>query len=87
MDDHCNCCAGKTGECKHTGAVVLFVNNEREESKTDKEQEWNKPSDHGRALYPKGQTIDDIICNPFPVPKRSHKSPNDDKKDKMVKTT
>ena len=54
---HCQCQAGVTGLCKHTGALIYYINNEREESKTDKPNTWKAPSKYLQDLYPKGQTI------------------------------
>ncbi|XP_059090826.1 uncharacterized protein LOC131886483 [Tigriopus californicus] len=84
IDSHCNCRSGSTGQCKHTGAVVLFVNSERNEAPTDRACEWNKPSNKGQALYPKGETIDSIIGNPDPMTKRKHLAPNANEKDRMI---
>lgn len=33
---HCNCISGSDGKCKHTSAVIHYVNHERDESRTDK---------------------------------------------------
>lgn len=84
VDSHCNCRSGSTGQCKHTGAVALYVNSERNESQTDQTCVWNKPSNKGRSLYPKGETIDAIIGNPNPIAKRSHLGPNEVQKATMI---
>ncbi len=53
----CSCVAGCNGFCKHSFAVYYVVNHERTESCTDRQQEWLKPSQKLRQLYPKGKTI------------------------------
>lgn len=78
VDARCNCKSGIQGHCKHVGAFVLFVNHERMETKTDRESEWQKPSSSNQDLYPKGKTIDDIIGNPDPTPRRTHKGQLED---------
>ncbi len=57
----CSCVAGCDGYCKHSFAVFYYVNHERTESCTDKQQEWLKPSQKLRALYPKGKTIQKLF--------------------------
>ena len=66
---HCNCISGILGLCKHTSALVCFINSERTESCTDNLQEWQKPSQKRQALYPKGETIESLFkLTPFPPP-------------------
>ena len=66
---HCNCISGILGLCKHTSALVCFINSERTESCTDNLQEWQKPSQKCQALYPKGETIESLFkLTPFPPP-------------------
>ena len=42
---NCTCLAGVTNDCKHSYALIYFVNNHRIESKTSFQQEWGKPSE------------------------------------------
>ena len=63
---HCSCQAGATGMCKHTYAVYKAVNSEREESKTDQEQVWQKPSEANLKLYPKGEPVTKIMFDQNP---------------------
>ena len=72
----CSCAAGTQGQCKHTAAVVSFINIEREESQTDKHCNWKTPSSRGKSLYPKGETIDNILNNPVPTPKLNFLGPS-----------
>ena len=58
---HCNCVSGITGLCKHTSALVCYVNAERTESCTDSLQQWQKPSQKRQTLYPKGETIETLF--------------------------
>ena len=66
IEAHCNCQAGATGMCKHTYSLYKAVNSERLESKTDKEQMWQKPSDANFTLYPKGESVSKIMNNKNP---------------------
>ena len=66
------------GQCKHTAAVFTFVNEEREESKTDSGCKWQAPSSRGRKLYPKGQTLDQILQNPKPTSSLTLAGPTED---------
>ena len=58
---HCQCVAGESGQCKHTSALVFYVNEEREESKTDVQCKFVAPSRAGQNKYPKGQELDEIF--------------------------
>ena len=56
----CTCPSGKGYEgkngmkyCKHISAVYLWINMERFESKTDKNQQWHTHSQHVKSRYPK----------------------------------
>ena len=51
-----DCPTGAEGKCKHSYALVHFINSERTEACTDKEGRWVKPSEAVQALYPKGTT-------------------------------
>jgi hypothetical protein len=64
---NCTCVAGAGVTCKHSAALVFFINSERDESKTAKACEWAKPSQKKLNLYPKGRSVDDIIKNSRPV--------------------
>ena len=72
----CSCVAGVQGKCKHLAAAVAYVNSEREESPTDRQCSWQNPSSRGKYLYPKGETIDNILQTPFPTPKLEFSEPN-----------
>lgn len=69
---YCNCVAGIVGKCKHTSALVCFINSERTEGCTDTAQQWQKPSAHRQSLYPKGETIEALYETP-PIPHPSFK--------------
>lgn len=58
---HCNCVSGVSGLCKHTSALVHFINSERTEGCTDNVQQWQKPSLKRQTLYPKGETIESLF--------------------------
>lgn len=73
----CQCIAGVQGNCKHSGALIAFVNQERTESKTDLQCQWQAPTLKGKSLYPKGQTLDSIIKNPKPTAPLSFKGPTE----------
>jgi putative phage-type endonuclease len=60
-DGHCTCVAGITANCKHSAALFLYINNERSTSQTDKEQLWKTPSKKIQSLYPKGETIEQLL--------------------------
>ena len=45
----------------HMWIVQKYVNEERSESKTDAQQKWSTPSQKIQALYPKGQTVEQIF--------------------------
>ena len=51
-----DCPTGAQGKCKHTYALVHYINSERTEACTDNEGRWVKPSEAIQALYPKGMT-------------------------------
>lgn len=60
-DARCSCQAGVTGMCKHTAALVLAVNTERSSGCTDDTQKWHKPSQKLQELYPKGETVQQMV--------------------------
>jgi hypothetical protein len=57
----CQCIAGAVGICKHTAALIYFINNERDETKTDTACKFLAPSTHGQKMYPKGKEFDEIF--------------------------
>ena len=66
---HCQCVPGISGLCKHAAALFLFINLEREETRTDQACSWNRPSARGSELYPKGKKIQDLVkTEPIPSP-------------------
>ena len=76
LDARCQCVSGLNGDCKHTAALIYYINNEREESQTDRKCTWRAPSQYGQKLYPKGQTFDEIFG--FNGPKALFKTPSED---------
>ena len=60
-DSHCNCIPGITTNCKHSAALFLYICNERSTSQTDKEQQWKTPSKKIQVLYPKGETVEQLL--------------------------
>lgn len=61
VDARCSCQAGVTGLCKHTAALVRAVNTERSSGCTDDSQKWHKPSQKLQELYPKGETVQQLL--------------------------
>ena len=66
----CTCPAGSgtlevegcRNACKHIAALAIFINLEREESKTDADCEWRGPSSKAKELYGnKGKTMTEIF--------------------------
>ena len=69
---HCQCVPGISGLCKHAAALYLYVNTERQETRTDTACSWKKPSARGNELYPKGKKVQDLVktepvASPVPV--------------------
>ena len=65
----CNCTAGSGTldfkACKHVCGVAVYVNQEREESKTDQKQLWHAPSQKSKQLYgDKGKKLTEIFGLP-----------------------
>ena len=70
----CNCPAGSgtaassdgcRNACKHIAALAIYINSEREESKTDADCEWRAPSSKAKELYGnKGKPITEIFGLP-----------------------
>ncbi len=79
----CSCTAGIDGMCKHTAALFKFVNSERSEGCTDREQGWSKPTKKLNDLYPKGESIQKLFFQKSPE-KRDF-SGTDFDQDKLVK--
>jgi len=50
----CDCPAGAGEKCKHICALIYYINNEQNTSKTDLPQQWGKPSKVGELKYKKG---------------------------------
>jgi hypothetical protein len=82
LHGHCNCVSGISGNCKHTCALVTYVNSERTDGCTDNTQQWQKPSQHKQSLYPKGETIE-ALFGLDPLPPLSFKK-NDEKLNKFA---
>ena len=79
QDSRCQCISGQNGDCKHTAALIYFVNSERQESQTDQQCQWRKPSQYGQKLYSKGKTFDEIFN--LSQPKCSFKPPSKSEQD------
>ena len=84
----CNCDGGSEGSagCKHWYAVLLFINNSVDESKTDEACEWIAPSKMGQKKYPKGQPLEVIanIPDKFKCPPVSFQRPSDEYMDEQA---
>ena len=86
----CNCTAGagtlEFQACKHVCAVAVYVNQEREESKTDQQQMWHAPSQMSKKLYgDKGKKFTDIFGLPNTFNHDWSKQPSAEKKKKYAK--
>jgi len=57
----CDCPAGAGGKCKHICALIYYINNEENTSKTDLPQQWGKPSKVSELKYKKGKTIEELF--------------------------
>ena len=57
---HCSCWVGERGDCKHTAALILFMNEYRDESKTNEPCGWKQPSKKAMESYKKGACFDEI---------------------------
>ena len=57
----CSCVVGSMGRCKHSSALFHYINFERPDGKTDKEQLWTTPSQKAEERFPKGQTVKQIF--------------------------
>lgn len=63
---HCSCKAGIVGQCKHTAALTIYVNETRDTTKTDNQQTWGIPK--VKEGYSKGRKI----CDMFPASNSGH---------------
>ena len=86
----CNCTAGAgdgSRSCKHVCALAIFINQEREESKTDSACSWSAPSQRAKEEYgTKGKPLTKIFN--LPGPEFSHdwsKSPSEEQREKYAK--
>ena len=91
----CNCTSGAGTAfdgigyraCKHVCALATFVNNEREESRTDAACGWTAPSQRAKEIYGnKGKKLTKIFD--LKTPEFSHdwsKSPSEEQKQKYAK--
>lgn len=75
----CSCVAGVDALCKHSAAVVLFINRERATGSTDDEQKWKGPSLKARSLYPKGASIQSLLGGASSSERQSTKESDLDK--------
>lgn len=57
----CSCVSGVSGLCKHTAALVQYINTQREASCTSGPPTWLKPKSRAQQLYPKGEKVEDLI--------------------------
>lgn len=57
----CECASGAGSKCKQIAVLIVYINSEEGTSKTDKPQQWGKPSKFGENLYKKGKKICDIF--------------------------
>ena len=56
---------GSRNACKHIAALAIYINSEREESKTDADCEWRGPSSKAKELYGnKGKSMTEIFGLP-----------------------
>jgi len=60
----CSCPSGISAKCKHSAAVLLYINEERSEGPTDEEKKWKRPSKKAQSLYPKGEAIETLYKLP-----------------------
>ena len=85
----CNCDGGPEGSagCKHWYALLYYLNNFVDESKTDAACEWIEPSKMGKKKYPKGLPLEVIarIPDKYKCPPVSFKCPSDEKMEEQAK--
>lgn len=70
----CECKAG-LHQCKHIAAVIIAVNEESTDSKTNHPQLWNIPSFTAGAKYKKGCSLEDIYPQKIKCPQISKEGP------------
>ena len=83
----CTCKLGSDG-CKHIAGLMIYINNDRQESKTDDSCEWIDPTTAGKKKYPKGLELEVIAnieqkqkCPPVPF-----KRPNDERLKRQIES-
>ena len=73
----CECKAG-LHQCKHIAAVIIAVNEESADSKTNHPQKWNIPSSAAGAKYKKGCSLEEIHPQKIKCPPISKEGPSMD---------
>ena len=77
---------GSRNACKHIAALGIFINTEREESKTDADCEWRAPSSKAKELYGnKGKTMTEIFGLPSTPDHDWNRRPSLEEKSKLAK--
>ena len=84
-DGRCSCIGGIAGECKHVAAIIYAINHERDESQTDQQCAWKKPSEKGKALYPKGLPLQTIIRKRHHLPRPNFEPPSKEAREEHLK--
>jgi hypothetical protein len=79
----CSCIAGINGNCKHCAALVNYINNERDDSKTAQPCQWQKPSSRGKELYPKGKKLSELFQSNFPFQPHTFSPPSPEIQDRF----
>ena len=65
-DIWCGCVSGFQGKCKHVAALIEAINVERTTSQTDEAKTWLAPSAQVQRLYPKGETVQELVTGKKP---------------------
>ncbi|CAN7948593.1 unnamed protein product, partial [Ixodes pacificus] len=63
---HCTCKGGTSGQCKHTTAVVAYVNREDTSTKTSTTNVWKRPSAKQLGMYNKGVLFSEMFASKLP---------------------
>ncbi|CAN7946781.1 unnamed protein product, partial [Ixodes hexagonus] len=63
---HCTCRGGTCGQCKHTAAVVAYVNREDTSTKTSITNVWKRPSAKQLGMYNKGVLFSEMFAPKLP---------------------
>lgn len=63
---HCSCRGGICGQCKHTAAVVAYVNKEDTSTKTSVTNVWKRPSAKQLGMYNKGFLFSEMFTPKLP---------------------